>query len=116
MARLDDFLKIPITTSQDLSVAPLSYTTILTRKFRIKSISFRFSVAITEDITITRDSNIGPNYDIPLRRKSLVSEQDYLFVPEEGQAVFNIGDNVKIECTNANVTGIAYAEIKLSEA
>lgn len=114
--KLIDFLKSPITTSQDLSAAALSYTTTLTRKFKIKSISFRFSTAITEDITITRISNIGTNYNIILRKKSLVSEQDYLFVPEEGQSVFNAEDNVKIECTDANGLGIAYVEFKLAEA
>ena len=117
MTKLIDFLKIPISTFQDLSVAALSYTTDFNnRKVKVKSISFRASTAITEDITITRVSNIGANYDIVLRQKSFVSEQDYLFVPEEGQSVFNAGDNVKIECTDANGVGIVYAEIKLSEA
>ncbi len=117
MANLLDFLKIPISTSQDLSVGPLSFTTDFNnRKVKVESISFNASIAITENITITRVSNIGTNYNIVLRRKSLVSEKPYLFVPEDGQGLMNIGDNIKIQCTDANGLGIIYAEFKLKEA
>jgi len=116
MTRLDDFLKLPISFSQDLSAAALSYTTTMTRKFRVKSISFKASQNITEDITITRDSHLGATYDIKLRTKGLVAEQNYIYVPERGDDSFNMGDNIKIECTNANGVGILYGELKLAEA
>jgi|TARA_Y100000310_G_scaffold341165_2_gene439453 hypothetical protein len=115
MTKIYDFLKLPISTSQDLSVAALDYTTTLTRKFRVKSISFKFSQAITETITITRDSKVGANYDAVLRNKDLVAETTYVYVPERGDDAYNAGDKIRIQCTDANSVGIVYVELKLVE-
>lgn len=108
-------LRIPITTSQDLSAAALAFTTSIGRRFKLESISIHFSVAVTETITITRDSAQGANYDTVLAKKSLVSNQDYVFRPQ-GQEREYVGDEIKIAITNANTTGIAYVEIKASAA
>jgi len=107
-------LKIPITTSQDLSAAALAFTTSVGRRFRLESINIHFSVAVTETITITRDSAQGANYDTVLAKKSLVSAQDYVFRPD-GQEREYAGDEIKIAVTNANATGVCYIELKLSE-
>jgi len=115
MTKLSRFLKLPISKSQDLSAAVLAYTTTIGRKFRVESISFKFSQAITETITITKDSKLGANYDTVLRNKSLIAETSFIYVPERGDEMFNIGDELQIDCTDANGVGIVYVEIKLSE-
>jgi len=115
MTELRNFLKPDITFSQDLTAAALSYTTTLTRKFRLKNIEFHASVVITETITITRDSVNGAAYDTILRKKSLVGEQNYNYDPEK-EIVFQAGDKIKITCTNANTTGTLYGTIKVQEA
>ena len=108
------FLKSDVTTSQDLSAGALSYTTSYGRKFKLEKIFFHASEAITETITITLDSAKGSNYDVVLRKKGLVSEQDFIYEPEQ-EMNFQAGDEIKVVCTNANVTGIIYVKIKTSE-
>ena len=103
-----------ITTSQDLSEDALSYTTTLSRPFKLDEINVHFSVAVTETITITRNSAKGSNYDTVLAKKSLVAAQDYVFRPA-GDSDFQDGDEITIAITNANTTGTAYVKIKCSE-
>lgn len=108
------FLKTDLTTSQDLSAGPLSYTTSSNnRKFKLEEVGIHFSGATTETVTITRDSKHGANYDDILAKRSLVAETDFLFRPQ-GECNFQDGDEVKVECTNAGIT-IAYVKIKRSE-
>jgi hypothetical protein len=107
-------LKPDIVTSQDLSLGALSYTTSIGRRFRLERILFHASVAITETITITLDSVGGATYDTVLRKKSLSAEQDFIYIPD-GENNYYAGDEIKIECTNANITGILYANIKTRE-
>ena len=108
------FLRPDITTSQNLALAALSYTTTINRSFKLEQIIIKASQNITETITITLDSKNGSNYDAILRKKTLNSEQDYVFRPE-GKANFKKGDEIKIQCTNANEVGIVYVIIKTSE-
>jgi len=115
MAKSIHFLRPDITTSQDLSAAPLSFTTSIARKFKLEKIIFHFSQAITETITITHDSKQGVNYDNVLRVKSLVAETDFVFIPELEGGDYLDGDEIKIECTDANGLGIVYPTIKTSE-
>jgi len=107
-------LKPDIVTSQDLSLGALSYTTSIGRRFRLERILFHASVAITETITITLDSGKGVNYDTVLRKKSLSAEQDFIYIPD-GENNYYAGDEIKIQCTNANLTGALYANIKTRE-
>ena len=115
MTQLRGFQKLPLTTSQDLSEAVLSYTTSIGRRFRIAQILVHTDVAITETVTITIDSKQGANYDTVLVSWDMVGETDWRFVPD-GDTVFYPGDELKIYITNANLTGTAYVEIKLLEA
>ena len=109
------FLKPDLTSSQDLSVAALSYTSSSnSRKFKLEEVIIHFSVAVTETITITRDSINGANYDHVLVKRSLVAGQDFVFRPQ-GEENFQSGDEIKVQCTNANTTGTAYLTIKRSE-
>jgi hypothetical protein len=107
-------LRSDLKTSQDLSLGALSYTTSIGRRFKLEQIIFRGSVAITETITITLDSKGGANYDTIIRVKSLSNEQNFIFVPD-GEVNFQSGDEIKIQCTNANLTGVLYCTIKCSE-
>ncbi|MDD5355086.1 MAG: hypothetical protein PHY56_00890 [Candidatus Omnitrophica bacterium] len=109
-----DFSKKPITTNQDLSAGALNYTTSVGRKFKLAEIILHASVAITETITITRDSKNGANYDHILRSFDLVGEQDFVFRPE-GECNFEENDEIKVQCTNANLTGTIYVEIRTME-
>ncbi len=108
------FLKTDITSLQNLAGGALSYATSIGRKFKLNEVIIHSSVPITETITITRDSKQGVNYDHILASRDLVSEQDFIFRPQ-GQCNFQDGDEVKVQCTNANLTGVVYLTIKSSE-
>ncbi len=110
-------LKPDITFSQDLSVGAgtaLDFTTTIGRRFKLEKIIFKASVAITETITITLDSGQGPSYDVILRKKSLSSEQNYVYTPA-GENNFYAGDEIRIQCTAANDTGTISGIVKASE-
>lgn len=107
-------LKKDLTTSQDLSAAALSYTSVTDRKFKLEEVVLKASVNITETVTITRDSAGGASYDHTLARRSMVGEQTFLFRPD-GECNFQSGDELKVQCTNANVTGTVNVTIKRSE-
>lgn len=115
MTEIRNFTKPDIKGSQNLASGALSFTTTIGRKFRLDKIIFHASVAITETITITLDSVNGSAYDAVLRKKSLSSAQDYVYTPE-GENNFSAGDEIKIECTNANLTGTLQYAIKAAEA
>ena len=106
-------LKFDLTTSQDLSEDALSYTTDYGRKFKLEQITIHFSVAVTETVTITLDSATGTEYDTVLRKMTLSSQQDFLY--PAGGINLQSGDKIKVQCTNANRTGIAYLVIKARE-
>jgi len=108
------FLRQDLTTSQDLSADELSYTSVTNRKFKLEEVIIHFSVPITETITVSRDSKHGANYDQVLHKQVLIGGQDYVFRPQ-GECNFQDGDEVKVQCTNANETGVAYVTIKRSE-
>lgn len=107
------FLRNPLTSSQDLSSEALSYTTSINRDFKLEEICIKFSIAITEIITITRNSKQGTNYDIVIDKKVLSGDTYYVFKPQ-GECNFIAGDEVKVECTNANGIGVVYLEIRVS--
>jgi hypothetical protein len=108
------FLSKDTTTSQNLALAALSYTTSWGRARKIESVAIHFSVPVSETITITLDSVNGANYDVVLDEFTMVAQQDYVFRPQ-GELNVHAGDNIKTECTQANLTGVAYVTIKSSE-
>lgn len=108
------FLKSPERTSQDLSAAALSYTTTQTRAFKLEEITIKADQNITETITITRDSAGGASYDAVLATRSMVAESSFVFRPQ-GECNFRAGENVKVQCTQANGVGILYVEVLTSE-
>jgi hypothetical protein len=108
------FMKDPITTSQDLSLGALSYTTTMTQAFQLEEINFHFSADVTETITITLDSYQGANYDTVLRTIDVVEDNDAVYKPDP-KSNYHAGDNIKINVSNANGVGVCYAEIITSE-
>ncbi len=108
------FLSSDITTSQDLSKAALSYTTAIGRKRKIEVITFHFSQAVSEVVTITLDSAKGANYDTVLQEVALVSETDLVWRPQ-GEMNIQSGDNIKIDVTDNGGVGVCYVNIKTSE-
>jgi len=108
------FLKTDKTTSQNLASAPLSYTTTFARSFKLEQVLVHANAPITETITITVDSKHGANYDAILQEVTLNSETDFVYRPQ-GEGNFQAGDEIKVECTNANLTGTIYVTIKTSE-
>ena len=109
-----DFTKADIVSSQDLTLGALSYTTAIGRKFKLAEVALHSSVVITETITITRDSINGSSYDHVLMSRDLIGEQDLVFRPQ-GECNFEAGDELKVQCTNANLTGVIRLVIKTME-
>ena len=108
------FLRKDDTSSQDLSVAALSYQTNIGRARKIESVSVKFSVAVTETVTVTLVSASGAVYNAILSSKGLIAATSYIFRPD-GELNLQAGDELLIACTNANGIGIAYVTIKASE-
>jgi len=107
-------LKTDKTATQDLSSDSLTYTTDYGRKFKLEQVQVHFNAAVSETITITLDSAQGANYDTVLQEVTLVAETDFVYRPQ-GEANYQAGDEIKIECTNANLTGSCFATFKTSE-
>ena len=109
------FLKEDQTFTQDLSTGALSFTTSFAQHpFHIDQIVFHFDAAVSETITITLDSVKGANYDAVLQDIVLVSETDLVWRPQ-GEANFQPGDQIKIECTQDGASGTVYGIVKSSE-
>lgn len=107
-------LKKPKKGSQDLSVAALSLTTAFGRAFKLEQVTIKASVPISETVTITLVSVEGATYDVVLGKHVLDAESQWVWRPD-GECNWQAGDEVKVECTAANLTGIVYAKIKASE-
>ncbi len=101
-------------TSQDLSLAPLSYTATYGKRFKLDEILVHFSQAVSETITITSVSANGTNYNTVLQSVVLVAETDFVWRPQ-GEANYQAGDKIKVQCTNVNLVGICYLTVKASQ-
>ena len=110
-------LKKDLTATQDLSETPydpFSYTSSTNRKFKLEEVILHFSTTVTETVTVSRVSKSGSNYTHVLAKRGLSAEQDFIFRPT-GECNFQDGDEVKVECTDANHTGVLFMTIKRSE-
>lgn len=107
-------LRPDLSASQDLSSAALSYTTAIGRRFKLESVYLKASVSITETVTITLDSALGANYDVVLNTYDMVAETSFVWRPQ-GELNLQAGDEIKVQCTAANTTGVVKAVIKTSE-
>lgn len=101
-------------SSQNLASAPLSFIAIYGKRFKLDEILIHFSQAVSETVTITMISKNGSNYNTVLQEVTLVAETDFVFRPQ-GEANYQAGDQIEIQCTNANGVGIAYVTVKSSQ-
>lgn len=109
---MNNSLKLDKTFSQDLSSGALSYTTSYGRAFKLQQILFHASVGITETITITLDSAKGSDYDTILKVITLSAGQNASY---DANKDLQAGDEIKIQCTNANTTGTIFGVVKSQE-
>lgn len=100
--------------SQDLSAGALSYIATYGKRFKLDEILVHFSQAVSETITITMVSKNGVNYNTVLQSVVLVAETDFVWRPQ-GEANYQSGDTIKIQCTNANGVGICFLTVKASQ-
>ncbi len=108
------FLSSDDKTSQDLAISELDYSFTVGRKRKLEMVTFKFSQAVSETVTITLDSAHGVNYDVALAEVVLVAETSFVFRPQ-GECNLQSGDQLRLQCTNANGIGVCYANIKTSE-
>jgi len=104
-------------TSQDLSAGALSFTTDIEYGFTPESIAIHASAGITETFTASMDSILGTNYDYKIFDEAFAGGQDFLLISGKDfpRDIFFGGDQMKIECTNANTTGIVYVTFKYQQ-
>lgn len=109
------FLRPDKTTSQNLASAVLDYTTDYGRKTRIHEILIHFTQAVSETITITRTLAVGATYNTVEKEVTLVAETDFTYKPSGEGLDLQAGDEMQVECTNANKVGTAKVTVKASE-
>ena len=100
--------------SQNLGSGALSATFSFGKRYKLDEILINFSQAVSEEVTITMLSKNGTNYNTVLQDVVLVSQSSLVFRPQ-GEANYQAGDKIKVQCTNANGVGICYVTIKSSQ-
>ena len=98
-------------SSQDLSGAPLSYTTNFAADTKISYITLHADGAITETVTISIDSAAGANYDTVIASASLTADTDYIWIPDS-EFIISSGDEIIIQCTDNGGAQIVYVVCK----
>lgn len=104
-----------LTISQNLASGALDHSfdfSNFNRAFKLVSVYFHASVDITEDFSVSYDSNDGSTYDTLIDQINLQSESDYVYAAQ-GEVAFNINDKVRVQCTNANTIGVVYVTCKV---
>lgn len=102
-----DLTSAALSLSTSGKLQPKSY-------YKLCSVEVHASENITETLTVTRDSNLGANYDTELKANSISAENDSTYVPD-GEVIVCPGDNIVAAVTNANTTGSVYATMILRE-
>lgn len=67
---------------------------------------------ITEDVTISLDSEMGADFDTVIKLRRLSSESDYVFAAQ-GDIALNELDKVRVQVSNANGTGEVFVSVKV---
>ena len=98
--------------SQDLTSAPLNVEIEFQYDVLIYQVLFSASVDIVEDISVTYiDTEYGANYNVLIRQYSFNDEQDAAMLDIKFR--LRKGDKIKIQCTNANTTGVIYGTVQV---
>jgi len=96
--------------SQDLNEAVLALTSAFKGAFKLCQVLIHFSAAVTETASVTLDHPDGAEYDTVLDSTNITAGQNYVFRPT-GDCIVPVGGQIKVGCTNATATAIAYATI-----
>ena len=96
--------------SQDLSAGALAWSVSPGAPRRVVAVLLHASTTITETVKVTIDSVAGANYDTLIRSVGLSAEQDFAWFPE-GDVILAQDDILKVECTQANTTGVVYPTV-----
>jgi hypothetical protein len=113
--RVFRFPNLDKTTSQNLTSGALDYTTAYRHPVKLEAVYVKASVNITEQVTLSIDSKHGSTYDRVIRKLDFSASDSVRFEPD-GDLYLSNGDQLRVQCTNANTTGTVYVEIKASEA
>jgi len=97
------------TGSQDLSSSAMSVTTAFGKDWQLAGVYVHFTAACNQDISVTRDSTTGSNYDAVIKTETLSSAEDFAFRPT-GNELYAAGDEVTVAITKGG-TATAYLEI-----
>lgn len=97
---------VQATASQNLATSSLSFTTSFSEDFRLISIFFKFTGAVSQTITVTLDSVQGSSYDTVIGTVTLSSNTSVQFVPIAVDQDFKDGDELLITCTNTGTPAI----------
>ena len=97
-------------TSQDLSAAALDYTTNFAAKTKIIAVMLHADGAISETVTIKLNASGGANYDTTLVTEALVSETDFVWIPD-GDLNLTASDELDVDCTQAGGAQTVYVTV-----
>ena len=87
------------TSSQDLSAAPLAYTTNFAADTEVLQVLVHAASAITQTIKVTFDSTTGATYDTVLDSTDVTAATDYYWTPDS-KFVIASGDEILVSCTD----------------
>lgn len=102
------------TTSKDLSVGALNYTTSISDKWKIVAVLVHASAALSDtEITVSFNSETGANYDTVLGKLDFDGEQDLAFIGGDNMKamVGEDGDEITIVSSGTDATGVLYVTI-----
>lgn len=101
-------------STQNLGSAPLNFTATYGKRFKLDQVLIHATQAITETVTITYISAKGTSYSTVEQSVNLIAQTDVVWRPQ-GEANFQSGDQIQVQCTNANGVGTVTITIKTSQ-
>lgn len=97
--------------SQDLSLGEMSQDFEFNAAVKLVTVYIKSSLPITEEVTISFISSSGNNYNTVIDSKVMQLESSYVFAAA-GDIALTEGDKIRVEVTNANLSGVVYATVK----
>jgi len=100
-----------LAAQQDLSVGAMDKSFEFNSAGKLKTVYIHSSVKITEEVSISLDSVLGSAYDTLIDTKVLSAMSDYVFAAP-GDIIFNEGDKIRVQVTDANSVGLVAVTVK----
>ncbi len=98
--------------SADLSQAEFDQAFHFDQACKLVTVFIHCDQEITEDITISLDSEMGADYDTVIKARTLSGESDYVFAAQ-GDIALNEGDRIRVQVSNANLLGEVFVSVKV---